>query len=346
MSMICVASIAGLALVHGVEVGGNEVRGERSLSVEATGRVSQNPEDMVRKASRKSLKVGEQKKSHVSTFAGLGRTDLYATSSNTLSLYLESAERRGEVHDLSKEEICKTVAGPSSADYKLEHPDGSKQTGVPGKNASWSQVGQDARLDKVLGSIKDGFFLESGAADGETNSNSLFYEKQGWNGLLIEPNPNTFATILSKNRKAHAFQGGISTTGAIGTIGLVLSDCAGKEGDGQCSTLLQGTGGQGSVQVSIAPLDMLLSCLGRKTVDFWSLDVEGVEQQILKKVDFSKTEVGLMLIEMNKGEENNKGIVDVMSENGFKEVGRTDFDRIYINPKYFTARGLPVPETA
>merc|ERR1712232_1327869 len=105
-------------------------------------------------------------------------------------------------------------------------------------NSSWSQFGQDVRLDKVLGSIKGGFFVESGAADGETNSNTLFYEKKGWQGLLVEPNPSTFTALLAKNRKAHAFKGGLSTTGAIGTLSLKLSDCAGKEGDGQCSELV------------------------------------------------------------------------------------------------------------
>ena len=48
-----------------------------------------------------------------------------------------------------------------------------------------------------------GFFFECGAADGESISNSLRFElKHGWSGLLVEPNPEYFKELLSKQRKA------------------------------------------------------------------------------------------------------------------------------------------------
>lgn len=78
-------------------------------------------------------------------------------------------------------------------------------------------------------------------------------------------------------------------------------------------------------------------------MDFWTLDVEGVEADILKHVNFQEIEVGVLLIEMNKSDANNEGIERVMKENAFQECGRTDFDRIYINPSYFTKRGLQIP---
>ena len=47
--------------------------------------------------------------------------------------------------------------------------------------------------------IEDGFYIEAGAFDGELRSNSLFFElKKGWNGLLVEPNPDAFEELLSK----------------------------------------------------------------------------------------------------------------------------------------------------
>ena len=47
--------------------------------------------------------------------------------------------------------------------------------------------------------IKDGFFIEAGAFDGETFSNTLFFElKQNWTGLLVEPNPDVFQMLNVK----------------------------------------------------------------------------------------------------------------------------------------------------
>ena len=50
--------------------------------------------------------------------------------------------------------------------------------------------------------IKNGFFIEAGAFDGEHTSNSLYYEiVHNWNGLLVEPNPETYQDMLSKVKK-------------------------------------------------------------------------------------------------------------------------------------------------
>ena len=47
--------------------------------------------------------------------------------------------------------------------------------------------------------IKNGFFIEAGAYDGEVISNTLFFElKQSWTGLLIEPNPDAFEELNKK----------------------------------------------------------------------------------------------------------------------------------------------------
>ena len=51
---------------------------------------------------------------------------------------------------------------------------------------------------------KDGFFIECGALDGETRSNTLFFERfRNWTGLLIEADPINYQQILLKNRKAY-----------------------------------------------------------------------------------------------------------------------------------------------
>lgn len=48
----------------------------------------------------------------------------------------------------------------------------------------------------------NGFFIECGALDGETRSNTLYMEKfLNWSGLLIEADPLNFAQAVRKNRK-------------------------------------------------------------------------------------------------------------------------------------------------
>merc|ERR1719189_600056 len=98
-----------------------------------------------------------------------------------------------------------------------------------------------------------------------------------------------------------------------------------------------------AVEIPVAPVHALLDCIGRQTIDFWSLDVEGLEGDILKTTPFDKIEVGVLLVEMNKSSKNDIAIHKVMTDNGFLKLGTTDLDGIYANPKYFAARGLPMP---
>merc|ERR1711908_48730 len=105
--------------------------------------------------------------------------------------------------------------------------------------------------------------------------------------------------------------------------------------------------------VQAEPVLNLLEAIGpsRKTVDFWSLDVEGGEASILETTDFNKITVGVLLVEMNKNEDNNERVKAVASKEGWLDIGTTkelssglDLDHVFVNPKYFESHDLKVPQ--
>lgn len=50
-----------------------------------------------------------------------------------------------------------------------------------------------------------GFFVESGAFDGEYGSNTLFMERHlQWKGILVEPDRKSFDKLLAKRRRSWA----------------------------------------------------------------------------------------------------------------------------------------------
>lgn len=60
--------------------------------------------------------------------------------------------------------------------------------GRPSNTKYFSQDRQDQYVDQYFGKTNNGIFLEVGAADGVTLSNTLFLERErNWTGLLIEP---------------------------------------------------------------------------------------------------------------------------------------------------------------
>ncbi len=60
-----------------------------------------------------------------------------------------------------------------------------------------SQVGQDRfLLENFFRGKRGGVFVDIGAYDGETFSNSLFFERtMGWTGLCVEPLPSAFEKL-------------------------------------------------------------------------------------------------------------------------------------------------------
>lgn len=67
----------------------------------------------------------------------------------------------------------------------------------------FSQYKQDKFLNEVIFSNKRvGFFIDIGAYDGVTISNSLFFERfKNWEGICIEPNPAVYNQLIA-NRKS------------------------------------------------------------------------------------------------------------------------------------------------
>ena len=62
----------------------------------------------------------------------------------------------------------------------------------------WGQYGQPVYLDTVIfkRGVRGGFFIEAGADDFETDSNTILFEMQcGWSGLLVEPNPTIYPKV-------------------------------------------------------------------------------------------------------------------------------------------------------
>lgn len=56
----------------------------------------------------------------------------------------------------------------------------------------YAQYGEESFLKDYFKNINNGIVVDIGAADGIRYSNSRYLIEQGWNALLIEPNPKNF----------------------------------------------------------------------------------------------------------------------------------------------------------
>ena len=169
----------------------------------------------------------------------------------------------------------------------------------------------DRKLEKYIG-FKDGTFIEAGANDGIAQSNTYFLEKKlGWRGLLIEPIPKYYR-MCQKARKAKTVNCALGPFENDGKELEILSGGLMSIPTAVDDKLLHGRSVQehaafgarefGSrapqlVRAKIRALSNLLDEQGIQKIDFFSLDVEGFELEVLKGLDMSRHRPEFILIE-------------------------------------------------
>lgn len=148
---------------------------------------------------------------------------------------------------------------------------------------------------EFFASAQGGFFVDVGANEPQHNSQSWPLEQRGWNGVLIEPQPELAAKLRQSRR-----------------VRIVAAACSSPENAGHAMTLhLSGPHSSlrselavadsipyGTIEVPTRTLDDILTEAGAPTpIDFVSIDVEGHEIEVLRGFDIGRWRPRLILIE-------------------------------------------------
>lgn len=172
-----------------------------------------------------------------------------------------------------------------------------------------------------------GSFLDVGANNGVTFSNTRALAERGWKGVLIEPSPKAYAKLKevynghkgfylynyalgSHNGKAMLQESGPLCSAA--DIGLV-STFHSHEMDRFKTTVKYEP-----VEVKVFKWKTFLNRLTIKEFDFISADCEGSEMDFLPDMDLSYTK--LICLEHNGKEELKKQYIEVTSKYGLNKI--------------------------
>ena len=166
-----------------------------------------------------------------------------------------------------------------------------------------SQFGQDEFIDREVFERKPGgFFIDIGAHDGKTFSNTYFFEQaRGWKGICIEPIPQRFAD-LRRCRSCICVQGCVSDKPGMQKFTVVEgADQLSRLGDAEAAT---GSGvGQPPGRIILVPcfdLNTLLAENRVSCIDYLSVDTEGKEYAILRSLDFERFRPACISVEHNR----------------------------------------------
>lgn len=185
-----------------------------------------------------------------------------------------------------------------------------------------------------FGLPRDGFFLDIGAADGVTASNTFFLEYYlGWRGLLFEPNPKHFESI-GKSRTAPLIRSVLADK-ANSTIDFRVDNgnLGGIVGESFDNNWLNRGLELQTAEIHKLPTTTLYYELKKFSapaiIDFMSMDVEGAEYFILKDFPFSEYKFRAMVIERPTPS------LDLLLDlHGYRQVKHLNYDVFYSHVDY------------
>lgn len=176
---------------------------------------------------------------------------------------------------------------------------------------SFSQYYQDKAIDFALNRKRNGIFLDIGAHDGVSLSNTFFFERsRNWTGLCIEPIPEVFARLRS-NRHCSVWNCCILDEEKEVTFRSVFPPLEMLSGileffdqrhidriNAEVSIIADGPGYQ-DIMIPGHNINRLLETQGLYEIDYCSIDTEGAEVNIVKSIDFNRIRIRAFSIENN-----------------------------------------------
>tara|TARA_B100000242_G_C42946728_1_gene439050 strand:- start:82 stop:912 length:831 start_codon:yes stop_codon:yes gene_type:complete len=253
-----------------------------------------------------------------------------------------SSKNKIKVYDILKQAHDQKVLVDKNDKILLEFIDYIKNL----KSIPHSQIFQDIFASFVIKNEFDNTFLEFGATNGLSLSNTYMLEKElGWSGALAEPDvqwidslkknrPNT--KIITKciwkksNEKLNFFS---SDEGVLSTLEeFKYSDAESLPGN----TDLRNKSGKNIVVETISLNDVIKQYFNGKCPSYISVDTEGSEFEILNSFNFSDYRPAVFTVEHNFSKSQDM-IDELLISNNYVRIFKklTVFDAWYVSNDAF-----------
>ena len=183
-----------------------------------------------------------------------------------------------------------------------------------------SQYGQDKLInEEIFNHKRNGFFVDIGANDGITGSNTYFLEKEmGWSGICIEPQSDIFSK-LCENRIAECVNCAVADSNGkrdflkVGHADMLSGLTENLDPKHIDRILLEGDPDT-TQTVSVECKRFADIIDSQEIIDFLSIDTEGSEFEILKSINFNKVRFRCIAVENNY---QNRKIYNFLKNKGY-----------------------------
>jgi FkbM family methyltransferase len=200
---------------------------------------------------------------------------------------------------------------------------------------SYSQIGQDLFVLNHFNNLRGGYFIEIGALNGITLSNTYLLEKNfEWKGICIEPSHDEYEKLVN-NRKCICIDKAVYSKSGLNLEFVQKYDglLSGLKDHYDFNFFSELPIQKTTIVETTTLTDILDTHNAPKYIEYLSIDTEGSEVEILKGIDFSKYTFGIINIEHSHRKQSRIDQRAILEANGYTFLKQNDFDDYYSKAK-------------
>jgi len=207
---------------------------------------------------------------------------------------------------------------------------------------SYSQEGEDMILRRLFETQQKGFYVDVGAHHPKRFSNTYFFYKLGWNGINIDAMPESMILFDKIRPRDINIEKPISDKKQVLTY-YAFNEPALNGFSKNLSEERDGTGGffvKFTKDIETVTLEEILDVNLPKDqqIDFLSIDVEGLDFQVLRSNNFSKHKPKVILVEIlenSLSEVEDNEISKYLKKYNYSIYAKTENTVFFVNIDYF-----------
>jgi FkbM family methyltransferase len=209
---------------------------------------------------------------------------------------------------------------------------------------SFSQCGEDLIVQYIfnLRNIEKPSYLDIGANHPFFLSNTALFYKSGSRGINVEANPELLKNFMIFRKEDINLNSGISNKEEELDFFIMHDNTLSTFSKEDCDAMVS----SGKVlkeikRIKLAPLSEIIRKYAKgKFPDFMSIDVEGMDLQILKSIDYSKETPKVICVEAAEYSPTGSGarrveLIDFLVSKGYYEYANTNLNAIMVKREFW-----------
>jgi len=183
-------------------------------------------------------------------------------------------------------------------------------------------------LDAIWKDRPAGFYVEIGAWNGYKKNSTIILENLGWDGVCIEPTPESFEQLI-KSRKARCLNVAVYNTNGTAEFASFKNDPATNGIIETHSPAHKAKYDQDQTKFITVETRDWKSLELPSHIDYLQIDTEGSELKILDCIDWTQQTISYICLEDNESVNGDRSYYQYMSKLGYVNILSQNVDYLW-----------------